>query len=605
MLKINSLPTTKVFSNTHGLGNGEKFTSLRRTFVQLSHEPRSPRGGINIAIRGLLSSKPVLRTFSSVLRIGPAEWPNSEGHIAFRRPVVQLKAAFEYVVGSAVESLERSVRRRLAYIASSCDLQFAIETETEAPFDTTVLVIRLLEEPCSPTNLSRANATREVLNRLGIPVPALPDRPPFDDNILMGLLIAKPAFRAADLLLTSRGHARQALFCGHEYFSLPFLYLAQEESRSPYRTAAYLSQNHAVTELIDADMESGGTGVERYRDLDNGPTALAGIERHPSYGLLGAVSRLDCVAAVSPSVVRELRAMHPCLQRARIDVVPHGIDPCLERFNKARAKQTLLSQLSNARIAPLTNDPLLLLKIARPDKCKALRRDLWFLMEFDRLLRKDGRRALYLIVTYWPEDTRTRPHKRIASRDSFLVAVEQARSTLENTDIVLVEEFDFPTSLGLSRTELLQATDVTLALSSYESFGIAAIEGIPYGAVTVISSTTGSCAWMCQRRPNALACHPSVVIADYLETYDDLERSETTAARVEQLVGAKAARAVLARLSISSDDRIACGRELTREVFDWEIAGELFARRICELFAEPRQKHTLAPRTPLLNKERK
>jgi hypothetical protein len=172
----------------------------------------------------------------------------------------------------------------------------------------------------------------------------------------------------------------------------------------------------------------------------------------------------------------------------------------------------------------------------------------------------------------------------VAPRDAFVATLESAKQALRHIRIALIEEFDFPASLGLTRADLLQAADVTVLMSSYESFGIASVEGVPHGAVAVVSSAAGSCSWIQQNRPDVLTSHPSIVVADYLETYNDLLRAGIPAQRVEQMVAARAARAVLNNLTVPSETRIVAGRQLVYDLFDWEDAGQAFARCVRPLF---------------------
>jgi hypothetical protein len=258
-------------------------------------------------------------------------------------------------------------------------------------------------------------------------------------------------------------------------------------------------------------------------------------------------------------------------------------------LRKDECKTQLVSRLPKSLRAYVDDRTVLFLKIARPDKTKALRRDLLLLAEVDRLLAAGNRTALYLIVTRWTEDALTSPNKRIAPRHLFLAQLEECNRDLTHTHIALIEEFDFPASLGLSRSVALAAADVTLLLSSYESFGLSAWEAIPYGAVTVVSSALGSVAWLREQCPEALAAHPSVVVADYRETYNEqLRRNGVPPMCVERLVAERTACDLLAKLEQPADARIAAGRDLVLKAFSWEAAGERFAASVNALFSPVR-----------------
>jgi hypothetical protein len=77
----------------------------------------------------------------------------------------------------------------------------------------------------------------------------------------------------------------------------------------------------------------------------------------------------------------------------------------------------------------------------------------------------------------------------------------------------------------------------------------------------------------------ALSSHPCLVMAHYLDTYNDLIRTGAVEPRcVEQLVASSAARAVLRNLSLPTEARITAGREIVSYPFDWNSAGEAFAQ---------------------------
>jgi hypothetical protein len=192
------------------------------------------KGGLGKGNLELMRTPGARQSFSHWISIAPHNWPNGDGVMPGGTERIGGPSA-PHVVGPAAERLQHSAKGQLEQLGHAMNAQFIIEdSECEKPYRTIIIQIRLLAHPAEPENLARARAMRERLVSLGVNAADCGSGPPFDDNALMGLLLAL-AVEAVDSVLIAE-HVDQAVFCGHEYFSLPFLYLVKALGRPGYRT---------------------------------------------------------------------------------------------------------------------------------------------------------------------------------------------------------------------------------------------------------------------------------------------------------------------------------------------------------------------------------
>jgi hypothetical protein len=218
--------------------------------------------------------------------------------------------------------------------------------------------------------------------------------------------------------------------------------------------------------------------------------------------------------AVGDWVVEELRFLGPEFAHRQLDLVYNGVPASpmsLEQKTSARAR---LQEYARALLG-WTPD-LVFTHVARLVTSKGLWRDLMVLEQLDPLLASQGRSGIFLVLATegarrdagsvahmageygWPLIHRE-GYPDLSGREldfDLLVRTFNARSRA--IKVVFVNQFGWDqASCGpamspqMSFADLRQGSDVEFGLSIYEPFGIAQVEPLSYGAISVVSEVCG------------------------------------------------------------------------------------------------------------------
>ena len=227
------------------------------------------------------------------------------------------------------------------------------------------------------------------------------------------------------------------------------------------------------------------------------------------------------MAAISDNVVDELRFVDPGF--SNLDNIPicyPGILmlPCTIN-SKERARRLVLSYASaewGYCLDPETT--LIAVHIARAVRAKGFPRDISLMKALGQCLRAEGMGILLIIVTAW----KGRGGQLVSD---LLSASQEMNTPGSNVRLKVVNEFHWPdqTESGssptcFSRQDLHMATDISLGLSTYDTFAISPLEPVSCGAICMISTGCG-CACHLQKLKGI---ESNILIADYGKRLDEI-----------------------------------------------------------------------------------
>jgi len=326
------------------------------------------------------------------------------------------------------------------------------------------------------------------------------------------------------------------------------------------------------------------------------------ISDHSSSRIFHLASYVDIIVANGIHSRDELLWLNPKCKKpnSEIPIIAHGLIINEEKYDnpeeqKNMAKRKIIKRLNQTTgicveigeqsegefHVSLKASHYLFTKISRPIPCKAFDRDINVCSYLDKLIGKDNKKAIFLLVSNWDTNQKKNP---------IYEWIEMSKkSKLENISFFFINQFDWPKNpenvgYELSRKTLLWATDVSFSQSRYESFGLAQIELLQYGAICLVSSASGAYSILHDKVPQDDIESP-VIIADYIraETVNGLSASDVFDKnwdKEENEVADKISQTIYERL-IKTDKKTLYnkGCELVN-LFCWEKIAEKFIKVI-------------------------
>lgn len=221
------------------------------------------------------------------------------------------------------------------------------------------------------------------------------------------------------------------------------------------------------------------------------------MRKHNNLRILQHGWKLDHVAAVSENVRDELRFLDRGFGSKRIDLIYHGTEPIsCSTAEKERCRGLLLSYTSIAwhKYLPCSST-IIATHIARAVGTKALNRDLNLMHHLATLVALQNRHILFIVITSWSPNASTSSTFDV---DYLLKRACKLNDEHANLHIRIINHFSWPEvaergfrPTSMSRADLHRATDLSIALSTYDSFNIASLEPLSCGAVCAISTGCG------------------------------------------------------------------------------------------------------------------
>jgi glycosyltransferase involved in cell wall biosynthesis len=267
--------------------------------------------------------------------------------------------------------------------------------------------------------------------------------------------------------------------------------------------------------------EGAGRDLSFYNTLRQGRQEGAYIEAYYGaqdgyfkHALVRQAWRCDAVLAVGDLVVEELRFLGAEFAERDIDLVYNGVPATLL---SAGEKQQAGQRMKDLCAGLLGWQPdWVFTHVTRLVPSKGLWRDLLVLEHLDEILLQRGQRAVLLVLSSevgrrtpdavrrmideygWPLVHREGWPDLSAGELEFDLKVRAFNARSRCVRVLFVNQFGWDRQLcgdwipeGVSFADLRRGSDVEFGQSIYEPFGIAQVEPLSFGAVSVVSDVCG------------------------------------------------------------------------------------------------------------------
>ena len=329
--------------------------------------------------------------------------------------------------------------------------------------------------------------------------------------------LAEPALEGIGVLLADSDDV--CWFIAHEFMGMPTALRAILADDGRYHTAFYAHEVATARKLVEetpghdaAFYPALDAALEEGRDVGDVFGDQSAFFKH---GLIQQAIHCDAILAVGDRVVDELRFLGAGFRGAAIDRVYNGLPlaPPLSAADRKQARHQL-AQVARALVG--FQPDLVFSHVSRLVASKAMWRDLDVLQAMDEGLRKRRRTAVFFVLATeagprlpastrqmheayeWPIVHREGYPDLSPGELSFDLLVRRHNVMARNSRVIFINQFGFdavscggalPEGVGFA--DLRRGSDAEFGLSIYEPFGIAQIEPLGYGALSVVSDACG------------------------------------------------------------------------------------------------------------------
>ena len=418
--------------------------------------------------------------------------------------------------------------------------------------------------------------------------------------------LAGPALDAIDALVG--GKADQTVLISHEFMGLPTL-LAARLRRPDLKTVYWAHEVPPVRELLE--QEAGHRLV-----FDRAMTTPDGSRRYEirlrelggyKHALVSRACHAGAVFAVSDRVAQELCLLSEGFRMRPIQVVYNGL-PVRPIDLEARLASRALLRRYAAALTGLWPD-YVFTRVARPVASKAIERDVAVLEHMDDALADRGRAAVLLVLATdadrrdpeiirqmesehnWPVQHRVGWPDLVKGEVPIGRAAEAYNRWARATRVVLINQFGFTRETcgdrmpeAMTFHDLRQGSDVEFGQSAYEPFGIAQLETLAFGGISVVTSACGCAELLARVAGGDLPAN--VLLVDYAAP-DGLGTgpvSDDDTRRIEHETAARIARELATRLPTGPQDF----RRLLES--GWALAERMSWQSVCREYFVPALK---------------
>jgi len=427
--------------------------------------------------------------------------------------------------------------------------------------------------------------------------------------------LAAPALEAIHAL--AGAGADETVLVSHEFMGLPILLAAR--LRAPdMKTVYWAHEVPPVRDLLERQIghrlvfDRAMTTADGLRCYEAKLREVGGYK----FALVRLAYQAGAVFAVSDRVAQELRLLSEGFRGRPIEVVYNGLPVRPIDLDARFASRTLLRRYA-AAVTGLHPD-YVFTHVARPVASKAIERDLAVLEHLDDALADRDRTAVLFVLATdagqrdpatirrmecehnWPMQHRVGWPDLVKGEVPIGRAAEDYNRWARATRVVLINQFGFTAEScgermpdGMTFQDLRQGSDVEFGQSAYEPFGIAQLETLAFGGISVITNTCG-CAELLRRAAEGHVPE-NVLLVDYTapDGAGTEPVSDADARRIEHEVAARIAGRLAGRLPTGPQDfrRLLASGWALAEKMSWQsVCRQYFVPAIQRCFGKVRRR---------------
>jgi glycosyltransferase involved in cell wall biosynthesis len=414
---------------------------------------------------------------------------------------------------------------------------------------------------------------------------------------------AAPALEAVHALVGD--DLEHAVLISHEFMGIPTV-LAARVRLPMLRTVYWAHEVPSVRDMIEQQAEH-RLGFDQAMETRDGLLSYKELLRERGGFKHALVSRAHVahrIFAVSDRIAQELELLSTDFRRTPIEVVYNGLPVRPTELEARLASREILRNYAEAVVG--FRPDYVFTHVARPVASKAIERDLAVLEHLDDQLadRKQsavllvlatdgGRRDLDLVLQMegeygWPLTHRIGWPDLVKGEVPIGQATEQYNGWARATRILLINQFGFSRQScgnripeGATFQDLRQGSDVEFGQSAYEPFGIAQLEVLAFGGISVISRVCGCAQLLLRVAGNRLP--KNVLLGDYCAPPGTACESISVAdsRRIEHEVAARLAGQLAERLPRTRRDFT----DLLES--GWKLAEKMSWQAVCKEYFVP------------------
>ena len=472
------------------------------SIVHITHEAVHASGGISSVLKGLITSQAYAQRIGRTLLLGPLADPQAPEPLGPGGTIVYDlgRGIWSGEVGPALSQVEVRWGVRLVYGWRSMD----------SPAGRVGVEVLLVDVSHPPHGFN--DFKYHLGQRFGLDSRRHEGVWEYEQY----LRLAEPGLDGVRALLSEDQYP--CFLIAHEFMGLGTVFKALLDGDRRLATVFYahevatarlITESHPGHDVMFYNVLRAARREGVYIDEVFGPQ-----DRYFKHALIRQAWRCDGLFAVGDWVVEELRFLGPEFARRQLDLVYNGVLATrisLEEKTRARGR---LQEYARSLLG-WTPD-LVFTHVARLVTSKALWRDLQVLAELDPLLAGQGRTGIFLVLATesarrdaatvahmageygWPLVHRE-GYPDLSGREldfDLLVRTFNARSRA--LKVLFVNQFGWDrASCGpamspeMGFADLRLGSDAEFGLSIYEPFGIAQVEPLTYGALSVVSEVCG------------------------------------------------------------------------------------------------------------------
>ena len=558
--------------------------------AHVTHEAVEKVGGIGAVLQGLLTSRAYRESVERSILVGPLFDPSSAQPLGPRGVLLydRISGVVDPAAARALEEVEREHGVRLVYGRRPLAPGVAVE-------------VVLVDVTTPPERLG--GFKHELYRRFGL----TSDRYEADPEYEQYVRLAGPAFDAVSRLVPA---PTPCCVVAHEFMGLPTAFKSILSADPRFTTLFHAHEVATVRRIIEG---SPGQDVMFYNALRAASETGAALEEvfgsqedYFKHALVRRAWHCDRVLAVGDLVMRELAFLGGEFRSDPPVLVYNGVEAGEISPGDRKSARAALAGFAE-RLLGFRPD-YVFTHVSRLVQSKGLWRDLLVCRALDDLLVRRGRSAVLVVLATaagrrdpeavrrmaagygWPLVHREGFPDLAGGEEDFDRQVRRFNARSRAVKVVFVNQFGIDPEAwggglpGIGFADLRHGSDAEFGQSIYEPFGIAQIEPVGFGSISVVSDVCG-CLGFLRASAGDGGAGRGYIRADYTRLdrkpslAGALEIGAEARSRVEAVRGRQAARQ-LADLLHGAEDRLAenlrRGYE-TASRMSWErVAAEYF-----------------------------